>query len=250
MPAVLRHFCWLAVLSFAVSATGFAGTLRLSAFCVNDPGSSLSEALFVTPPFGESVGCTDNSFASAFGNRADLVSVTANRNASAFYESLVQVTFNGGSGEAFYVPCLRLNYAASGGSGAAFGPVDLGSKFPFGGTCFSSLLPSSRILFTFGIPQVQTLSLGAESVGPLGSGDASIQGFIVLDADGNRIPTATWTAVEYPVPEPGLFVPASIALALAAVLSRRVRRAQDVRGSEAAINSSLGSFTGSGGGGG
>jgi hypothetical protein len=163
------------------------------------------------------------SSARVYAPGADVVSVASSGSAQASYQSVVQVTFSGGTGDALYVPCLNLGYGSSGGSGAFFGPVDLGSKFPAGGTCFSPLVLTSGIPFTFGAPQLQRVFLEAGSVGLFGFGAASLNGFVVLDAAGNRISNATWTAVDVQVPEPGTFVPVTIALALAGLLFRRVR---------------------------
>jgi hypothetical protein len=203
------------------SANGFAATVFVGVYC-GGGAPFTGKTVVTTPPISEVMSC-DSSSASVYAPSADVVSVGSSGSAQATYDSVVQVTFSGGAGDARYVPCLNLGYGSSGGSGAFFGPVDLGSKFPAGGTCFSPLVLTSGIPFTFGVPQLQRVFLEASSVGPLGFGAASLNGFVVLDAAGNRISNATWTAVDVQVPEPGTFVPVSMAFALAGLLFRRVR---------------------------
>jgi hypothetical protein len=195
-----------------------AATIDVQVFC---GGDSISRQLVVDAPFSVGAMCPDGlSSASGSGSNPVSVSVATNGNGNAAYSSLVEVTFTGGTGAGFYVPCLNINYAQSGGSGAAFGPVDLGSKFPAGGTCFSPLSLDSRIPFTFDVPQRQLLSLDAGSISP-GQASARISGFLVYDASGNQITGATLNAVNVAVPEPSFAIPILLAFAVAAVKRRR-----------------------------
>ncbi len=209
-----------ALLLAAGSSLSFAATIDVQVFC---GGDSIHRQLAVDAPFSVGATCPDGvSSASGSGSSPVFVSVAGNGNANAFYSSMVEVTFTGGTGAGFYVPCLNINYAQSGGSGVRFGPVDLGSKFPAGGTCFSPLSLDSRIPFTFDVPQRQVLSLDAGSVLP-GQASARINGFLVYDASGNAIPGVAWNAVNVAVPEPSFGVPILLAFVVAAVKRRRGR---------------------------
>ncbi len=235
MRTTFSYLLLAAVLCVLAPAGAHAANLSLTVYCPPNPGP-LGSTTDITPPFVASVNCPLGfSSASASGNTPVGITVQTNGNGQAEYTDVVEVTFSGGTGLGYYVPCLHIGYDGYGGSGAQFGPIGLGSKFPAGGTCFSPLVLEDRVAFTFGVPFTSPVFLIAGSVANgLGGGFglASLNGFLVFDANGNPLPSATWTATEAVVPEPSFFVPAGLGLLIAVVLKRSASGSMNANASE------------------
>jgi hypothetical protein len=135
--------------------------------------------------------------------------------ATALYDALLQIEFNGGTGGGFYTPCLTGGYF-----GSVTGPNRCGQPFGSPGV--------QNIPFQFGVPQTQRLHLfiSAPPMGCCLRFYNSITGFDVMDEAGQKLSNATWSVVEVAdVPEPGAFVCVLVALLAGLRYSKRTKHA-------------------------
>ncbi len=222
---LVKPLAKVAVVCLAFPFFTIAGTITLGVGCGN----------YVVTTGSGSISCS-NSFGSA-GASASLFSASANAfatpggpgmQASASSSAVVEVLFTGGTGEAYFVPCLHVSYTALSGSGSAtFGNASLGSRLPAYGTC-GPVPDGNATLFIYGTPQLDSLYLyaGATAYSLVNntSGSASFSGFEVFDLNGNLVPSTSWSAsvIDVTTPEP---MPVTLAvvglLALAGISARR-----------------------------
>jgi len=117
----------------------------------------------------------------------------------------VQIAITGGTGSGWYVPCLSVFFRFIGEGSANFGPVDFGPQTPGGGDSCSyargnldltnPIINSLLIPFVFDTPQIQEVSLSAQTGGILtmGLAFASFNGnILVFDSKGQPVPTANF----------------------------------------------------------
>jgi hypothetical protein len=181
-----------------------AGTLTLAAYCPPDYlGNSPSCISPQGSPFG-SASASGGPFsvnASGFGQGYAIASSVTD----------VLIEFTGGTGAAFYLPCLSVNYTPFAMASALLAGVGTNSNFI--GSCTDPPFRDLKIPFVFGVPQIQGLSLFAEG-GYGGSASAVFSGVLVLDSNNNVIPGASASIQETPEPTTGATVLCGLALAL------------------------------------
>jgi len=144
----------------------------------------------------------------------------------------VQIAITGGTGSGWYVPCLSVFFRFIGEGSANFGPVDFGPQTPGGGDSCSyargnldltnPIINSLLIPFVFDTPQIQEVSLSAQTGGILtmGLAFASFNGnILVFDSKGQPVPTANFTVTEIPEPTPPMLL--AVPLLAIALFKRR-----------------------------
>jgi hypothetical protein len=219
MLPTLRVLCCAALLLFFTPIRDLAATISISVGCGNTPdyaytpggascvnytnGETAEASVLVdNSPFSVSVGTSAGDFGSA----------------SASYSATLEITITNGTGAGEYAPCFGFTLA-----GFFFDhSYSFGSLVDPPVLCPTTLASNEFIPFLFGVPQIEQLSLSADGVaGTEGGGnDVLLQGFTVLDANGNPLPGAVVSVVDTAVPESRLWAPLSMALALGWVMRR------------------------------
>jgi len=134
----------------------------------------------------------------------------------AFFFDDYTLTITGGTGQSSFVPCLFAGEVLVGSDAAedaSFGSDTISTPYGSVGnrTCsqpydgftgtLEGLKSVSPIPFTFGVPQVFTIELEAEAMGPPeGGGRAVLYG--IQDYNGGILQNAQFTLVEVEFPEP------------------------------------------------
>jgi hypothetical protein len=208
-------------LTFAVSLAS-AATISTSATCdgvttvgmffasCND-GRYMAYASLSAPSFVDTqIGLSDFSV-SVDVNQVGLGPPGAGSATASFGDDYV-FTMYGGTGNGSYCPGI-LTAHGSGGSAGMF----------FAGIRTEDCFISGRVPFTFGMPQIVSIGMVAQTsgVGALsGGGSASLLSVAFFDPAGNPLSNATFTLVE--VPEPSAASLLSIGLMF--FLAVRIRR--------------------------
>ena len=103
-------------------------------------------------------------------------------------------TINGGTGAGFFCPVIEVGHGSGASAGMSFAGI---------GSVTEECFISGGVPFTFGVPQVIGIGMGAQTsgVGELSGGaEASLQSISFFDAAGNPLPNINFSLVEVPEP--------------------------------------------------
>jgi hypothetical protein len=204
-------FRYVLSLTFAVSLAS-AGTISTTATCDGvttfgtfsarcDDRFSLAEADLGTPSEGFPGGTfiVNVGAVKGIGPPIGLGSASA----SASFSNDYVFTITGGTGDGFFYPCISSQENGGATGGMSFGGIEL---IIFGAETCGLAPRAAPKPFTFGVPQIVHITMGA-SVSPAAfgreaGGTAFLREILFFDPSGNQLSGVTYTLVPAPAPEP------------------------------------------------
>lgn len=183
-----------------------------NALSCSDSQTSASVSIGATAQYVDSVGLNIAADGAAFPFPPPFVTFSA----TATFQDDYLFTVTGGSGSGMIEPCIAVfwdNDRGNGDAGISFGSTGFSTE---GGTREGALASCDGfsiplLPFTFGVPQVVTVSMSATAqvgITPSQVDDsADLDGFQFFDDSGNQLSNVHFSLVSTSVPEPGMWFP-------------------------------------------
>ena len=217
-------FRYVLSLIFAVGLASTA-TISTSATCdgvttVGTFGARCDDGLYMAfaglsaPPFGDTrIGPFPDFSVLVDVNQVGLAPPIGGGTATANFSDDYVFTMHGGTGNGSFCPVILTGHGSGASASMTFAGTTTGNCFIFG-----------HVPFTFSVPQVVSIGMGAETsgVGALSGGaSASLQSISFFDPTGNPLPNVTFTLMEVPEPTAASLLSVGILFLLAVRLRRR-----------------------------